>query len=350
MVKSISNNYNAHRESKKASFVLGKMLQEIASQIGAKVLLEPEWNIAGQITFKNGKRSYFRYNTLDINPMGASKIAKDKDYASFFMNSMGYPVVPSKAFFSKDWARAIGGSPMNINAAFQYANEIGFPVILKPNGKSQGLGVSLVSNKSEFYKTAKMIFKKDKVMLVQKLIKGKDYRIVVLDDDVISVYQRIPLGVIGDGISTIKKLLQEKQKQFSASQRDARINFNDIRIKLKLKRQKLTFRSVLGKGVGFLLLDNANLSSGGTSTDVFNKAAPFFKDFAVNLTHDMGLRLCGVDLMIDGDISDATSSFYVLEINAAPGLDHYAKSGKEQEKIVEKLYIKILEQLEKRLP
>jgi D-alanine-D-alanine ligase-like ATP-grasp enzyme len=347
MGKTVNNNYNAHREHKKATFVLGKMLQEIAPQIGATVLLEPEWNIAGQITFKNGQRSYFRYNVLDLNPMGASEIAKDKDYANFFMNSMGYPVVPSKAFFSKDWSRAIGGSPMNINAAFHYANEIGFPVILKPNSKSQGVGISLVSNKGEFYKMAKMIFKKDRVMLVQKLAKGKDYRIVVLDDNIISVYQRIPLSVIGDGTSSIKKLLQEKQKQFVSSKRDTKINFKDIRIKLKLKRQKLNFRSIPGKNVEVFLLDNANLSQGGTSIDVSNKASPLFKDFAVSLTRDMGLRLCGVDLMIDGDIADAASNFYILEINSAPGLDHYARSGKEQEEIVKNLYIRVLEQLGK---
>jgi D-alanine-D-alanine ligase-like ATP-grasp enzyme len=47
----------------------------------------------------------------------------------------------------------------------------------------------------------------------------------------------------------------------------------------------------------------------------------------------MGLRLCGVDLMINGDISDDTSASYILEINSAPGLDHYEKSGKEFETI-----------------
>jgi D-alanine-D-alanine ligase-like ATP-grasp enzyme len=347
MVKLTSNGYNAHRDRKKTAFTFGKMLQEIAPQIGAKVLLEPEWNIAGQITFKNNKRSYFRYNTLDINPMGASEIAKDKDYASFFMASMGYPVVPSKAFFSKDWARAIGGSPMNIKAGYQYAKKIGFPVILKPNSKSQGLGVSLVFNKNEFYEAAKMIFKKDKIMLVQKFLKGKDYRIVVLNDEIISIYQRIPLSVIGDGISSIRKLLHKKQEQFDILERDTNINFKDIRIRSKLRRQKLTFRSVPRKGIEIFLLDNANLSSGGTSIDVFNNADPLFKNFAIKLTHDMGLRLCGIDLMIDGDISSFTDPFYILEINSAPGLDHYVKSGEEQEEIVKKYYVMFLEQLEK---
>jgi len=339
--------YNINKKRKKESIILGKILKEVAPQIGAEVLLEPEWNITGQIIFKNGQKSFFRYNALDLNPMGASEVAKDKDYASFFMKSMGYPVVPSKAFFSKNWAKAIGGSPLNINAAFKYAQEIGFPVVLKPNSRSHGFGVSLVSNKAEFYKAAKIIFVKDNIMLVQKLIKGKDYRIVVLDNEVISIYQRLPLSIVGDGKSTIRRLLHKKQEQFIEQKRNTKINFHDPRIKSKLKRQKLTFFSILQEGTEVFLLDNANLSSGGTSIDVSNKAVSFYKDFAIKLTHDMGLRLCGVDLMIDGDISEYTDTFHILEINAAPGLDHYAKSGEEQENIVKNLYIKVLEQLEK---
>ena len=54
------------------------------------------------------KNSYFRYNTLDLNPVGASDIAKDKDYATFFMKKMGYPTIVGKTFFSNEWAKAIG--------------------------------------------------------------------------------------------------------------------------------------------------------------------------------------------------------------------------------------------------
>ena len=89
------------KKKKKESLVLGRMLQKIAPRIGAKIVLEPEWGIVGQITFKSGRHSYFRYNTVDLNSLGASEIAKDKDYANFFMKLMGYPVVPgSKTFFS----------------------------------------------------------------------------------------------------------------------------------------------------------------------------------------------------------------------------------------------------------
>ncbi|OHA88993.1 MAG: hypothetical protein A3C70_03100 [Candidatus Zambryskibacteria bacterium RIFCSPHIGHO2_02_FULL_43_14] len=336
------------RQSKGESLVLGQMFRKIAPRIGATVLMEPEWGIVGQITFKSGCRSYFRYNTLDLNPVGSSDVAKDKDYASFFMKEMGYPVVPgSKAFYSNEWARAVGTPRRNIDAAYRHARKIGFPVFVKPNSGSQGVGVSLVYNKREFYKTMRSIFKKDRVTLVQKPVRGRDYRLVVLDKKVISAYERIPLNVVGDGVSNIRELLKIKQKRFVAASRDTRIKVDDPRIAAKLSHQGLSFRTVLAKSQRVYLLDNANLSTGGDSMDVTERVHLQFKRLAVRLTRDMGLRLSGVDLMIEGDIGEKPGVFWVLEINAAPGLDHYTKIGKTQKKIVENLYLEVIKHMER---
>ena len=333
---------------KKESLILGKLLKKIAPQIGAKVFLEPEWEIAGQITFKNGRNSFFKYNTLDLNPIGASDIAKDKDYANVFMGRMGYSLVPgSKTFFSDYWSKIVSVHDRKIDDAYNYACKLGFPVVIKPNGGSQGVGVSIVHDKEEFYSGMRDIFKRDNIALVQKPVKGRDYRLVVLDDKVISAYERIPLNVSGDGISTIRTLLKDKQKQFFMSGRDTEIRFEDPRIKNKLKHQKLTFKSIPAKGSTVYLLDNANLSTGGDSIDVTENVHPYFKKLAVKLTKDMGLRLCGVDFMIDGDISKQPKKYWILEINAAPGLDHYSKTGKKQKKIVEDLYLQVLKSIEK---
>ena len=328
--------------------LLGQVLQKIASRIGATVIMEPKWNIVGQIIYKSGRKRYFRYSSLDLNPLGASEIAKDKDFANFFMEKMGYPIVPgSKTFFSNEWAKAIGLSRRNADAAYRYAEKLGFPVIIKPNSGSQGAGVALVNNKREFFRATREIFRRDRVALVQKPVHGKDYRLVVLDDRVISAYERIPLNVVGNGKSTISRLLREKQRCFVASSRDTKIKPDDPRIVEKLKRQGLNLQSVPAKNEHVYLLDNANLSTGGDSVDVTAIAHPAFKQIAVRLSKDMGLRLCGVDLMIDGDITQKPGVYWILEINSAPGLDHYAKTGRAQEKIVEDLYLEVLKSMEK---
>ena len=335
-----------HMERKPESLVLAQLLQKLAPKVGAKVVLEPQWRIAGQIHFKGGKKSYFRYNTLDLNPVGASDIAKDKDYANFFMQRMGYPTIPGKTFFSKTFARALG-SRLDLDAGYRFARKLGFPVIVKPNSGTHGTGVFLVQNKRQFIRAISFVFKSDRVALVQRAVRGRDYRIVVLDSQVISAYERIPLSVVGDGSSSIEKLLKKKQRRFNAGSRDTRIRLDDIRIAHKLGVQNLALRSVPEHGKRVFLLDNANLSSGGDSVDVTKPIHAEFKKLAIKLTRDMGLRLAGVDLMVEGDIRQKPSKYWVIEINAAPGLDHYVKTGAAQQKIVENLYLKVLKSLAK---
>jgi len=334
----------AQMMKKSEHLVLAGMLQKLGKKIGAQVLLEPEWKIAGQILFKDGKKSYFRYNTLDLNPVGASDIAKDKDYATFFMRKMGYPTIEGKTFFRKDFARELGVR-RDIDAGYRYAKRLRFPVVVKPNSGSHGSGVFVVRGKREFYRAMRSIFRSDRIALVQRVVRGRDYRIVVLDTGVISAYERIPLSVVGDGRSSIHALLKKKQKGFTASRRDTRIRLDDIRIAHKLGIQQLALRSVPERGKQVFLLDNANLSSGGDAVDVTKPIHPAFKKLAVKLTRDMGLRLCGVDLMVHGDIRKPPKKYWVLEVNAAPGLDHYVKTGKAQQRIVEDLYLKVLKSL-----
>jgi D-alanine-D-alanine ligase-like ATP-grasp enzyme len=335
--------------AKKPVSIVGDMLKKVAPRIGATVVLEPNWQLVGQITFKSGRRSYFRYSSIDLNTLGASEIAKDKDYSNFFMKKMGYSTIRGKTFFSNSWAKAIA-SNRTIDAGWEYARKkLGLPVIVKPNSGTQGQGVVLAHTKREFYGAMRQVFKRDRVALVQKPVRGKDYRVVVLDTRVISAYQRIPLNVTGDGRATVMQLLKRKQREFAKKDRDTSIKLDDPRMAAKLRHAGMTMKSVPKKDELVYLLDNANLSTGGDSIDVTSAMHQDYKDLAVRLTRDMGLRLCGVDLMIETDISAPLGKHWILEINSAPGLDHYAKGGKAQQHIVEDLYAEVLKSLDKPL-
>jgi D-alanine-D-alanine ligase-like ATP-grasp enzyme len=326
--------------------ILGDLLQKIAPKIGATVVREPKWGIVCQITFKNGKKRYCRYTSVDLNPLAASDIATDKDYANFFMKDMGYSTIEGRVFCSPLWAKAIK-SPDTIQRAVKYAQTLGFPVVVKPNSGSQGSKVTLVHTKTQFNRAIREVWKSDRMALIQRYVKGKDYRVVVLDKKVISAYERIPLSVTGDGVSTIGKLLRNKKKYFDTMNRDFLLKLTDPRIKEKLSVQGKTMRSVLKKSEHIYVLDNANLSTGGDCIDVTKEIHPLFKKIAVRLTYDMGLRMCGVDFMVQGDIREKPTTYWIIEINAAPGLDHYMTTGKAQQKIVEDLYLEVLKSMEK---
>jgi D-alanine-D-alanine ligase-like ATP-grasp enzyme len=338
----------------KKPYLLGEIFARMAPTIGARVVMEGEWGMAGMILFKNGRKSFFRYNSVDLNPLGASKIATDKDFANYFMKLQNYPVVEGQTFFRDDWANAVG-SERRIDAACEYAQKLGFPIIVKPNSMAQGTAVSKVESVEECREALLRVFAVDRIALVQKYVKGEDYRIVVLDDEVISAYQRIPLSVVGDGVSTVTELLQRKQEEFIASGRDTVLDYADPRVDATLAHARLTRESVLEKDKKIFVLDNANLSTGGDSVDVTSVIHPDYKRIAIQVTKDMGLRHCGVDVLVTKNaISDApittsgSESYVLLEINDTPGLDHYAASGEAQRQVVEAMYMKVLQALEKK--
>jgi D-alanine-D-alanine ligase-like ATP-grasp enzyme len=127
--------------------------------------------------------------------------------------------------------------------------------------------------------------------------------------------------------------------------RDSELDLTDFRIKQKLKSQRRDLNSVPGKREKVYLLDNANLSTGGDAMDVSDRIHPDFKRLAVEITRDMGLRMCGVDI-ITPDISAPAKDYVVIEINSAPGLDNYALIGARQKATVDRLYLKVLKAME----
>ena len=69
---------------------------------------------------------------LDLNTLGASEIAKDKAYSTFFMEKLGYSTIEGEAFFTDHWWCAIINSKRNSTMACAYAKKLGFPLIVKP--------------------------------------------------------------------------------------------------------------------------------------------------------------------------------------------------------------------------
>lgn len=330
-------------EKVKRAFV-AEIICRIAPQIGAEVLLEPEFGFVGEITFRNGKRILFRGTNLNINPLGSSEIARDKGYANFFLRKHGYSVPEGQTFFSEKLNKRLE-TKRTVDDGFGYAVKIGLPVILKPNNLSQGTLVTKVFTKRQYSSTAKKILKLTPVMLVQRFYEGRDYRIVVLDNEVLSAYERLPLTVVGNSRSTIGMLLKSKQRYFDKIGRDTQLDLEDHRMKWKLRTGRLTLQSIPRKGEIVQLLDNANLSTGGDAVDVTEALHRDYERLAIGIARDMGLRMCGVDIMAD-DASLPLEEYVVLEINSAPGLDNYAAIGTKQRRKVDDLYLKVLRALE----
>lgn len=324
----------------KRSFVV-PIIEKVARDLGVEVRIEP-WGFVGVLVLKDGRKRYFRGASFDLNTLGSSEVARDKDYAAYFLKQFGYPVPEGKSFFSESWAEVLS-SDQRAEAACAYAEALGWPVIVKPNSRSQGRGVAKAWNIEELRQAIEEIEVYENVYLVQKVVPGRDYRIVVLDGEVISAYERRPLCVVGDGVLSVAELLVEKQKIFIQSGRDTTVPFEDFRIHNTLAQQGLTVESVLEKGRVVELLPNANLSSGGDAIDVTDVLHPAWHTLAAKIAVDMNLRYIGLDIMTEESLAEAPGTYTVLEINSAAGLDNYATLGDKQRSRVEAMYKKVVE-------
>ncbi|MCC6155590.1 MAG: cyanophycin synthetase [Candidatus Hydrogenedentes bacterium] len=336
---------NTHPELRHGAAFMPEILARIAPVLGARVVLEPEFGVVGQIEFKNGRKSYFWHNKFNLNSVSSAKIAQDKAYTSFFLEQFGYSVPQTQTFFSDRFLKHID-SNRNVAAACAFAERIGWPVIVKPCRRSQGAAVNLVYDKDSFWSSAERVFQIDRTLLVQAYCPGRDYRIVTLDGDAISAYERVPLRVTGDGHSTISSLLSQLQDNFRSQGRDTVINVEDPRIGDTLRRNRLTVNSVIAAKETVSLLPVANLSCGGTTIDITECLHPSVAALAGKIADDMDLRFAGIDI-VTGDATQPLGQYTVLEVNSAPGLDHYGGSGEAHQELVDSLYLKVLRAIEK---
>jgi D-alanine-D-alanine ligase-like ATP-grasp enzyme len=281
---------------------------------------------------------------FDLNGAGATEIAKDKDWSAFFLAQHGYPIPVGRAFLTDLFATKIGVD-RGSDRAYEYARSLGWPVLVKPNSKSQGHGISLAYTRRELNTAIRAATTSDKVYLVQNLYSGNDYRIVLLDGQLISAYQRLPLSVVGDGRSNVAELLLAKQDRFVDEGRDTTIDIADKRIDATLRRNKLERSSILTSGREIALLPIANLSAGGDAVDCTDDVHVEWRRLCARMAVDVNLRYVGIDVMTPLTLAEPPDDYVVIEVNAAPGIDNYASSGSAQDALVKRLYTEVLRAL-----
>lgn len=325
------------------------MLAEIGPELGITVELEPVHGFAGELIFPDGSRQLFHNANLNINPAAAVQIANDKFYTCFFLRKHGFKVPQQQAFFSAHLNRKMPAAKRrDLTHALAYAQQLGYPVFIKPNNLSQGEHVTKVWSPEQLEHVGHAIFARNDVLLIEQACSGRDYRVVVFDDEVFAALERLPLQVTGDGVQSISSLIAAHQTRMRAQNRNnSEADPTDPRIDIKLHQQGLTRESVLEPGSSVILLDNANLSTGGTLHDISAQIHPSFIDIAVRASKTIGLRMSGIDFIADDLTAPADQqSWHIIELNAAPAQENYAVSGERQRERVKDLYRRVLRELQ----
>lgn len=248
---------------------------------------------------------------VDRTSAVAESIAQDKELTKRLLQAAGVPV-------------PLGRPVTDVDDAWAAAIEVGMPVVLKPRDGNQGKGVTVnVTNRKQLeaaYQAAAAIGD----VLVERFLPGRDYRLLVVGNRLIAASRRDPPQVIGDGQHTVQQLVDivnaDPRRGDGHATSLTKIRFDDI-ARATLATQGLQPDSVPPKGRRVVLRSNANLSTGGTATDVTDDVHPDVAARAIAAAQMIGLDICGVDVVCETllrPLEDQAGG--VVEVNAAPGL------------------------------
>lgn len=203
-------------------------------------------------------------------------------------------------------------------------DDIGYPIVLKPIDGNHGKGAT--TNIQEWSHAVKALAAAQEYSLsviCEHFIKGFDFRVLVINHKFICAALRTPASVVGDGEHTIQWLIDEINK-------DPRRGFGHEKVLTQIKIDDFTHKVLLDIGYTLntippkdelvLLKPTANLSTGGTSTDVTDEVHSGNIFLAERISKIIGLDICGIDIMapnLKEPLSENGGA--VLEVNAAPG-------------------------------
>ena len=239
-------------------------------------------------------------------------IAQDKELTKTLLHAAGVAVPLGRPVEDEDDAWAA-------------AQEVGLPVVVKPRDGNQGKGISVNLTTEEQVRHAYRVavdYRDD--ILVEKYLPGHDYRLLVIGDKLIAAARRDPPLVIGDGTHTVRELVgivnSDPRRSDGHATSLTKIRFDEIAL-ARLAEQGYNADTIPPRGTRVVLRNNANLSTGGTASDVTDDVHPELAACAVAAAQTVGLDICGIDVVCDTMLKPLEDQGGgIVEVNAAPGL------------------------------
>jgi cyanophycin synthetase len=199
-----------------------------------------------------------------------------------------------------------------------------YPLVIKPidgnHGKGNTTNINTWEQATKAFEAAKVYGRN---VIVEKFITGYDFRCLVINNKFICAALRTPASVVGDGEHNIQWLIDDTNKDprrgYGHEKVLTQITIDQFTQKM-MDDAGITLDSIPAKGERVLLKPTANLSTGGTSTDVTDEVHPANVFMFERIAKIIGLDICGIDVMAS-DLRTPVSENggAILEVNAAPG-------------------------------
>ncbi len=231
---------------------------------------------------------------------------------------------------------ATGSKVQNSLDLLLKAENIGYPIVVKPTYGNQGKGVFVnIKNEKQALEAYNILIKDYKDIMIEKFITGRDYRVCMVDGEVAAVSERIPPYVVGNGASTVKQLISEVNKderRGKGHEKPLTKVKMDEALTAHISKYGYALNSILPDGTKLTLRENANLSTGGIAIDCTDLICKENIEICKRAAKAIGLNICGIDICCNDISVPLEEQGSIIEINAAPGIrmHHYPYSGKRR--------------------
>lgn len=278
------------------------------ARAAAEVGRSHRWLVDGHLLVGSGRHGrLFRSTITETTSALGTSLARSKSQTAALLTMAGLPSVRHHPVGS-------------IDAAVHCANELGYPVVLKPNDLDGGVGVYAgLENEQQLREHFEAALQVSRNLLVEKHVDGQDYRLTVDDGRVVKAILRRPGGVTGDGRSSIAELVEQVRSRAPAARRGGSLLSLDDEALRMLSRAGMEPGSIPDAGRFVPLRMRANMSTGGSSHDAMADMHPDNAKLAVRAAATLRLDVAGIDLLIrDISVSWTTSGAAICEVNAQP--------------------------------
>ena len=224
----------------------------------------------------------------------------------------------------------------------KYQYFIGKNIVIKPKSTNFGLGITILKNlssKKDYTLAIKQALSYDSSVMIEEYIPGKEYRFLVVGDEVAAILHRVPANVKGNGSLNIKELVDEKNKNPMRGK-----GYVTPLEKIVLGSFEKDYLTSQGKDITYIpvkgevvyLRENSNLSTGGDSIDFTDDILDDYKIMAVESAKAVGAKICGADIIIkDVKAKPAKNNHSIIELNFNPILHAHAYPSQGQNRHVE---------------
>ena len=218
----------------------------------------------------------------------AVEVACDKEETKNLLENASIPVPRGRVVYDEEDLRTA-------------IDRVGFPIVVKPVGGNHGRGATINVHDMDAAIEALALAKRvSRGVIVERFITGYDHRLLVIDYKFVAAAKRTPAMVTGDGKHTIRELIDitnsDPRRGYGHEKVLTMIKVDDTTATM-IEEKGYTLDTVLKAGEELHLKRTANLSTGGTSTDVTEVVHPYNVFMAERIARIIGLDICGIDIM-----------------------------------------------------